>query len=128
MKITILCHFRLVKKNKAFFPCKSVHEQIVVKGKVGWLQNDLLHLDSPTFKRYLEKNSRYINLIVDEFRRDNVSKDIVQAFKFIVYKPIEWFLVTQIRHKGILDGFQGIVFSFFSALRFPRAFMRYLKS
>src|SRR3990167_2828658 len=58
---------RLVKKNKAFFPCKSVHEQIVVKGKVGWLQNDLLHLDSPTFKRYLEKNSRYINLIVDEF-------------------------------------------------------------
>ena len=41
-------------------------------------------------------------------------------------KPISWFLLTTFRHKGILDGWQGIVFSFFSALRFPRAYIRYL--
>ena len=56
---------RLVKNGKAFFPAKSVHEQIVVDGKVGWLTQDLIHIDSPTFDRYLKKNSMYIDLIRD---------------------------------------------------------------
>jgi hypothetical protein len=45
---------------------------------------------------------------------------------YFLMKPVVWFLSTQIRHKGILDGYQGIIFSFFSALRFPRAYWRYL--
>ncbi len=118
---------RLVKKGKAHFPCKSVHEQIVVEGKVGWLENDLLHFDSPTFSRYLKRNSRYIDLIADELREQKVGKNMAQFLNFSLIKPIHWFLLTQLRHKGILDGWQGIVFSFFSALRFPRAYFRYLK-
>jgi len=117
---------RLVKKGKAYFPAKSVHEQIVVKGKVGWLQNDLIHMADPTFKRYLERNSRYIDLIADELKRDKVGKNPIKFIEYYFVKSIWWFFLTQIRHKGILDGFQGIVFSFFSALRFPRAYWRYL--
>ena len=49
-----------MRKGKAHFPAKSVHEQIVVEGKVGWLQNDLIHMADTTFKRYLERNNRYI--------------------------------------------------------------------
>lgn len=119
---------RLFKKNKAFLPCKSVHEQMVVQGRVGWLQNDLYHIDSPNFKRYLTRNSRYIDLIVKELKEKKVKKNIVEFINYIFFKPIYWFVLTLIRHKGILDGFQGIVFSFFSALRFPRAYLRYLKS
>lgn len=117
---------RLFKKDKAYLPCKSVHEQPVVLGKVGWLQNDLLHIDSPTLKRYLEKNNRYINLIVDELRANQVKKNFVQFVNFCLVKPVWWFIWTQIFLKGILDGPQGITFSFFSALRFPRAYLRYL--
>jgi (heptosyl)LPS beta-1,4-glucosyltransferase len=117
---------RLVKKNKAYFPAKSVHEQIVVEGKVGWLQNDLIHMADPTFKRYLERSSRYIDLIADELKRDKVGKNPVKFIEYYFVKSIWWFFLTLIRHKGILDGFQGIVFSFFSALRFPRAYWRYL--
>lgn len=117
---------RLVKKEKAHFPCKSVHEQIEIDGKVGWLQNDLLHLADPTFKRYLTRNNRYINLIVDELRAEKTSKNIIQFINYMIIKPVWWYLLTQIRHKGILDGIQGIIFSFFSALRFPRAYWRYL--
>lgn len=116
---------RLVKKGKAYFPCKDVHEQIVVNGRVGWLQNDLIHMADPTFKRYLERNSRYINLIVGELKQGS-NKNFITFIDYVLVKPIAWFLITQIRHKGILDGFQGIVFSFFSALRFPRAYFRYL--
>lgn len=118
---------RLVKRGKARFPAKSVHEQIQVEGKVGWLKNDLIHLADPTFRRYLERNSYYINLLVDEMEREKLPKDIFRLTSYVIVKPICWFFLTQIRHKGILDGVQGVVFSFFSALRFPRAYFRYLK-
>lgn len=117
---------RLVRKGQAYFPCKDVHEQIVVKGKVGWLENDLLHLSDPTFKRYLMRNSRYINLIAEQLKEGKVAKNLIQSISYMVIKPIWWFLLTTIRHKGILDGLPGIIFSFFSALRFPRAYLRYL--
>jgi len=118
---------RLVKKDKAFFPAKDVHEQMSVTGRVGWLQNYMLHIDSPTFSRYLKRNSKYIDLIAEQLKNTKVSKNPVNFIIFIFLKPIWWFLLTIIRHKGILDGWQGIVFSFFSALRFPRAYIRYLK-
>lgn len=118
---------RLFKKGMAYLPAKDVHEQPVVSGKVGWLEHDLLHYDSPTFSRYLERNNRYINLLVEELRQQNVKKDLMTFIEYVFYKPVEWFLMTQLRHKGILDGWQGIVFSFYSALRFSRAYIRYLK-
>ncbi|MDO8638541.1 MAG: glycosyltransferase family 2 protein [Candidatus Daviesbacteria bacterium] len=117
---------RLIKKNLAHFPCKNVHEQIAVDGKVGWLQNDLYHLADPTFKRYLQRNSHYINLIADDLEREKIGKNIWQFIDYSLIKSTWWFLLTLLRHKGILDGFQGFIFSFFSALRFPRAYFRYL--
>lgn len=119
---------RLFKKGKAFLPGKSVHEQMVVEGKVGWLENDLIHYDSKTFGRYLQKNSRYIDLIADELRKEKLKIDFLNSIDYLFFKPISWFIKTLIFNKGILDGYQGLVFSFFSALRFPRAYLRYLKN
>lgn len=118
---------RFFKRGKAYLPCKDLHEQPVVDGRVGWTQSDLLHIDSPTFGRYLARNKRYIERLAKELKQEKVAKDIPQAINFLVIKPLHWFLLTQLRHKGILDGFQGIVFSFFSALRFPRAYLIYLQ-
>jgi len=114
---------RLVKKKQAHFPAKDVHEQIVVDGKVGWLQHDLIHMADPTFTRYLQRNSRYIDLIATQI----YPKGLFGFIDYVVLKPAWWFLVTFIRHKGFLDSWQGFVFSFFSALRFPRAYFRYQK-
>jgi glycosyltransferase involved in cell wall biosynthesis len=119
---------RLVKKGKAYFPCKDVHEVMKVEGRVGWLQNPLLHYDSPTFKRYIERNNRYINMMVSQFNKEKLSKDTITLLDYLIIRPFVWFFSTQIRHKGILDGWQGIVFSFFSALRFPKAYLRYILS
>ena len=117
---------RLVKNGKAFFPAKDVHEIIQLEGEVGWLESPLYHWDSPTFSRYIQRNSRYIHLIASQLNDEKVDKSIIQFLNYVIYKPIHWFLLTLIRHKGILDGWQGIVFSFFSALRFPRAYIEYL--
>lgn len=117
---------RLFKKGKAYLPAKNVHEQMVVSGRVGWLQHDLFHIDSPTFSRYIQRNNRYINLLAMDFQKEKLDKNLLQFLNYIFIKPIYWFLLTSIRHKGILDGYQGLIFSFFSALRFPRAYLKYL--
>lgn len=117
---------RLVKKGRAQFPAKSVHEQIEVEGRVGWLGNNLVHMADPNLARYLERNSRYIDLLKDEMKKQKIKKNILNAINYFFVKPIGWFFLTQIRHKGILDSWQGVVFSFFSALRFPRAYARYI--
>lgn len=118
---------RFVKAGRAHFPAESVHEQIEVDGRVGWLGNDLVHMADPTFKRYLQRNSRYIDLLAKDFRKEKVEKNFIQGVNYFLVKPAWWFLLTLMRHKGILDGWQGIIFSFFSALRFPRAYSRYLR-
>jgi glycosyltransferase involved in cell wall biosynthesis len=118
---------RLVKNGRAYFPAKNVHEQIVIKGRVGWLENDLIHLADTTFEKYLRRNSRYIDLLAADLKKERVAKSGREALNYFLAKPIGWFLLTAIRHKGILDGFPGLVFAFFSALRFPRAYWRYLR-
>lgn len=117
---------RLFKKGKAYLPGRDVHEQMVVLGKVGWLENNLIHYDSKTFQRYLQRNSRYIDLIAEDLKKQHLKKSLRTFFDYMVIKPISWFLMTSLRNKGILDGYQGLVFSFFSALRFPRAYWRYV--
>jgi len=118
---------RLVKKGHAHFPAKDVHEQIAVDGKVGWLQSPLLHQDSPTFERYLQRNNRYIDFIATQLADQKMKIDLKTDIDYLFLKPFSWFFTTQIRHKGILDGYQGVLFSLFSALRFPRAYMRFKK-
>lgn len=118
---------RLIRKGKAYLPCKDVHEQMDVTGRVGWLQNDLYHYDSPTFARYMQRNNRYINLIATDLKESKKNKTLAAPVQHLLLLPAWWFLLTFLRHKGFKDGWPGFVFSFFSALRFPRAYVRSLK-
>lgn len=118
---------RLFKKDKAYLPQKDVHEQYVVDGRVGWLKNDLLHYDSPTFKKYITRNNRYTSFMASQYRAQKITKNPIVSFNHIVLKPIWWFLLTFFRHKGFLDSWQGFIFSFFSSLRFTVSYIKYLK-
>ena len=131
---------RLIRKGKAYLPCRSVHELIEVEGRTGWLANPLIHKDSPTFQRYLERNSRYIDYLVEELKAESLklkaknkgfqlstfSFRLLQGIDWIIIKPMATFFSLLIRHKGILDGWRGVVFAFFSAIRFARAYFRYV--
>lgn len=117
---------RLIKKGKASLPCKDVHELMEVDGKTGWLANPLIHKDSPTFKRYLERNSRYIDRLVIDLKSQN-KKSPSEMIDWVIVKPIVTFFSLTIRHKGIRDGWRGVVFAFFSAIRFARAYYRFSK-
>jgi glycosyltransferase involved in cell wall biosynthesis len=117
---------RLIKKGKASFPQKSVHEQMVVDGKVGWLSNDLLHYDSPTLKRYLKRLNRYTDLHAEELLEKKVPPNALYFLLYTLYKPLYTFCNLYFRHLGFLDGVPGFLWSFFSALHFPIAYFKYL--
>ncbi len=118
---------RLYKKGKGKLPQKDVHEQAQVDGEVGHLQNPLIHIADPEFKRYLLRYSRYTNLIADDLQKRKIGYNPIVGIKYLLVLPIWWFLLTYIRHKGFMDSWQGFVFSFFSALRYPVSYVKYLK-
>lgn len=116
---------RLYKRGKGRLPQKTVHEQAVVDGKVGYLKNALLHNADPTFKRYLMRFDRYTDLIATQLQ-EKKNKNPLLPIEYLFAQPSWWFLSTYIRHKGFMDSWQGFFFSFFSSLRFPVSYIKFL--
>ncbi|KKQ25774.1 MAG: Glycosyl transferase family 2 [Candidatus Woesebacteria bacterium GW2011_GWA1_37_8] len=119
---------RLIKNGKARLPAKSVHELMEIDGEVGWLFNDLEHHDSPTLKRYLDRMNRYTDLQAKEFETKKIPATNWNLFKYSFIVPSVNFLKLYFRHKGILDGRQGFLWSVFSSLHFPITYFKYYQS
>jgi glycosyltransferase involved in cell wall biosynthesis len=121
---------RFYRNGKGRLPQKDVHEQAVVDGKVGYLGFALLHYPYKNFSHYLRKWNLYNNLFAAQIKQDLEKKNIFAklffAFVYLCAKPGHWFLITYFRHKGFMDGWQGFLFSLFSALRFPVSYIKYL--
>lgn len=118
---------RLYRRGKGRLPQESVHEQAVVERKTDYLKNPLIHMADPNFSRYLSRFNRYTDLIRDELKSKKIGYNPVMTLKYLLFLPISWFFLTYVRHKGFMDSWQGFVFSFFSALRFPIAYIKYIK-
>lgn len=118
---------RLYKRGKGRLPQKDVHEQAVVDGDVGYLTEPLIHIADPEFARYLLRFNRYTDLIAKEFQERKTSINPLVMLQYEVLLPIWWFGKIYIRHKGFMDGWQGLVWAFFSSMRFAVGYSKYLK-
>jgi len=122
---------RLYRKGKGHLPQVHVHEQAEVSGRVEYLKEALLHYPYKNFASYLAKWNRYNDLLASQLtkilKNKNFLNKIGYAMGYLIIKPTHWFLTTYIRHKGFMDLWPGFVFSFFSAIRFPVSYLKYLK-
>ena len=122
---------RLYRRGKGRLPQKDVHEQAQVEGQVGYLKESLHHYPYKDFASYYFKWNRYNDLLASQIKESLKDKSspvkIVYGVGYLIIKPVHWFLTTYIRHKGFMDWWPGFVFSFFSALRFPVSYLRYLR-
>ncbi|HRN69576.1 MAG TPA: glycosyltransferase family 2 protein [Candidatus Woesebacteria bacterium] len=121
---------RLYRRGKGKLPQKDVHEQAVIEGKVEYLKAALLHYPYENFGHYYMKWKRYNVLfakqIQDELKGKSVFGKMITSIGYLFLRPAHWFLTTYIRHKGFYDLWPGFVFSLFSALRFPAAYVQML--
>ncbi|MDP1721715.1 MAG: glycosyltransferase family 2 protein [Candidatus Gottesmanbacteria bacterium] len=119
---------RLVRRGKANFPCKSVHEQISVDGQIGYIINPLLHHSYSSIAEYWYKANSYIALQAQEMKHQKLSVNLVTWFVYNAVKPSVTFILLYVRHKGFLDGYWGLLFALFSALHHPLAYWRYSRN
>lgn len=113
---------RLYRNGKGNLPAKSVHEQALVEGGVGYLSNDLLHYSNETFSAYIDKRfNRYTDEMASKLKNPSF-------INFVFWKPIsdknQGFFSIYIRHLGFLDGFPGFIWALFSSLHFPVAYFK----
>lgn len=118
---------RLYKNGKGKLPQKDVHEQAVVDGEVGYLKHPLIHIADPVFSRYFLRWNRYTSLMATQLREKKHKNEVILLFNYLFIQPIWWFFLIYGRHKGFMDSWQGFVFAFFSAIRFPVAYIKYIK-
>lgn len=113
---------RLFKRGQGRLPCKSVHEQMEIKGKVSTLNEHLIHYPYDTFSEYLVKSNRYTTLSAQELLDQKQAPSFAKQFIFL---PFKTFFTIYIRCKGFMDGFPGFVFALFSALHHKTAYIKY---
>lgn len=116
---------RLFKKGKGKLPEKSVHEQIEIDGKVGKLENELLHFADPTFSRYLQRSDRYSTLYARELEKNNPGKGIFTILNYTLFKPFLTFINIYVRHRGFQDGLRGFIWAIFSSSQHYFSYTKY---
>ncbi len=102
---------RLFDKYKVKFDEKDVHENLVVKGEVGKLSNDINHYTDPTIHHYFVKFNRYTTLAAEELFNKGKSFLISD----IILRPLFIFIKMFIIKRGFLDGVQGFILAIFSS-------------
>lgn len=116
---------RLFKRGQAQLPALDVHEQMKIRGKVAWLTEDLIHLSNPTISKYLKGADIYTSLQAKTMVWGRGwGSDLRETVSNMVIKPWTTFVSLYILHKGILDGWRGLVFCIFSSLHYPVAYIK----
>src|SRR3989344_3603751 len=94
-------HIWLWKKNAGKWEGR-VHEEVIVKGKVGILKNLKVHYQYGTVKEFLEMINNYSDLETkDKF-----------SYSRLFFDPIYNFCVRYFYRLGVLDGWRGFVLSY----------------
>jgi len=108
----------------------EVHEHVVLPGKVGYLKNDMLHIDFKDLYHWLDRHNRYsnweaqvyLNLLTGQGDHGTIGANLfggsVQRKRFLKriwvrlpFKPALRFLLTYVFRFGFLDGKAGYVYA-----------------
>ncbi|HEY9644161.1 MAG TPA: glycosyltransferase family 2 protein, partial [Coleofasciculaceae cyanobacterium] len=108
----------------------EVHEHVLMQGKVGYLRNDMLHIDFRDLYHWLERHNRYSNWEARVYYNlltgmgengtigGNLLGDAVQRKRFLKkiwvhlpFKPLLRFVLSYIIRLGFLDGKAGYTYA-----------------
>lgn len=102
---------RLAKKDSGVWKGK-VHETWVVEGRVGELNNVLLHFPHPTLTSFLEEINFYTTLRAEEL----FEKKVTVSWWQILFYPKAKFFVNYVVRRGWQDGIPGLLLAVIMSL------------
>lgn len=101
----------------------EVHEHVIARGPVSYLDNDMLHFAFPNIHTFMEKHNRYSNWeAAVQFRGQENGSAVVtneqlaknrrlkRWSRYLPFRPTLRFLYSYIWRGGFLDGHPGYVF------------------
>lgn len=107
----------------------EVHEHVIIAGKIGYLKNDMLHIDFRDMYHWLERHNRYsnwearvyLNLLNGKDDNGTIGANLfgtaVQRKRFLKkiwvrlpFKPILRFILFYFVQLGFLDGKAGYIY------------------
>ncbi len=103
---------RLFQKKDGNFDNAIVHEKVEIKGRVEFLECDLLHYCYPDLETYLSKFNTYTTLGAQEALK---SGRRASWFDIIIKPPVS-FLMHYIVRQGFRDGLEGFILSVLSSI------------
>lgn len=101
---------RLFRRDMMQFIDLPIHEQVKPVGKVGYLQNDIIHFTYVNDKEYADKIKKYAILDGEVL----FSKGRKWSIWYQYGKPFKEFFERLLVKKGYIDGLRGIKIAYFS--------------
>lgn len=90
----------------------EVHEEVVVKGRIGKLKNAKVHHQYETVKEFMDMMNKYSEI---EAQRRVEQGSNFSFFRFL-FDPLYNFFVRYFYRLGFLDGWRGFVLSYLMAI------------
>lgn len=119
---------RLFNKLNGRFQITPVHEHVVIDGKIGKLQGDILHYSYRDISDHIKRIDKYTSLIAEKWTAENRK---VSSCKMVLRTSWEFFRTLFFR-KGFLDGRTGVVMAgmhaFYTFLKFAKTLEKHIDS
>jgi glycosyltransferase involved in cell wall biosynthesis len=102
---------RLFNRKKAKWVGDFVHESVVVEGRVGHLQSNLLHFTCNSLSEHLKSIDSYTTLAAQEL----ASRGKMPGMLELLFDPPWTFFSTYFLRFGFLDGAEGLAIAYMAA-------------
>jgi len=112
---------RLYDRRHAKWVGNFVHESVVVDGRVGHLNANILHFTCSSLSEHLRTLDRYTTLAAEQL----VSQKAEIGWKELALDPAWTFLRTYFLQRGFLDGYEGLAIAYMAAFY---NFLKYAKA
>ncbi len=103
---------RLFRRGKGYLPCRTVHEQPVVKGKTGKLRESLVHYNYQTIFQFIDKLNRL-------YTENDKNLFLAEKKKIFWHEALSWpaneFFKRFFKEEGYKDGLHGLILSLLQA-------------
>jgi glycosyltransferase involved in cell wall biosynthesis len=119
-------NLRLFRKGEGYFRDRSVHEKVVVNGKVGYLEHALEHFTYRSVSDFLLRLETYSRLAAQEVP----AKSRSSISYTLCFRPLFTFINMYLLRGGILDGaagfFLAVSYAYYTFLKYYRSYEDHL--